>query len=83
MSDMVPTRWKLAPARSLEIIAYTAADLEYMTGIHKGTFDNWRYAQVGPRWLKVGGKVLYPADSFREWWRKQLEENGGPECDND
>lgn len=35
MSDMMPSRWKLAPARSLEVIAYTAADLEYMTGIHK------------------------------------------------
>lgn len=76
MSDMMPSRWKLAPARSLEVIAYTAADLEYMTGIHKGTWDQWRYERQGPKWLKIGSKVLYLADGFRRWWSKQLEENG-------
>lgn len=81
MSDMVPSRRKLATARSLEVIAYTAADLEYMTGVHKSTWDTWRSESCGPRWLKVGGgKVLYPADEFRKWWDRQLKENGGPEC---
>ena len=28
---------------------------------------NWRYADKGPRWFKVGKRVLYRADDVQAW----------------
>lgn len=69
------TRWSLAPNRDLKIIGYTAADLEYMTGISKNTFNTWRYEGRGPKYMQVEGKkIIYPVKEFNEWWDKQKAE---------
>lgn len=41
--------------------AYTTAEVEELTGIKQQTLANWRYLGKGPRFVKVGGKVFYPA----------------------
>ena len=39
-----------------------------MIGI--GTLANWRAARKGPRYVKVGGRVLYKLDDVLEWERR-------------
>lgn len=67
-----PGRAADPPERRMRIIGYTAADLEYMTGIKKATFDTWRSEGRGPQFMRVEGrKIIYPADRFEAWWREQ------------
>lgn len=40
-----------------------------------GTLSNWRVRGQGPRFIKVGRKVLYPVAELEAWERKHLKEN--------
>lgn len=40
-----------------------------------GTLANWRVRGQGPRFIKVGRKVLYPVAEIEAWERKNLKEN--------
>ena len=33
------------------------------------TLANWRSTGEGPRYTKIGGRVLYPVDAVTEWER--------------
>lgn len=38
------------------------------------SLQGWRQKEIGPPWVKVGGKtgaVYYPEDLFEEWQRSQ------------
>jgi hypothetical protein len=32
------------------------------------TMDNWRHLGIGPRFIRVGGRILYPVKFMDEWW---------------
>jgi hypothetical protein len=32
-------------------------------GISEGTLANWRAKDMGPRWIKVSGKVMYKSEA--------------------
>jgi excisionase family DNA binding protein len=36
-------------------------------GIPKGTLNNLRSARKGPRYYKVGKRILYRVDDFQKW----------------
>lgn len=35
------------------------------------TLANWRSTGEGPRYTKIGGRVLYPVDCVTDWERKR------------
>jgi hypothetical protein len=35
------------------------------------TLATWRSRKLGPRYVKIGGRVLYPADGVEEWEAKR------------
>ena len=39
----------------------------YGNAITIRTLANWRSTGQGPDYIKVGGKVMYPADAVLEW----------------
>lgn len=36
------------------------------------TLANWRSSEQGPRFVKIGGRVLYPLESVEEYENKRL-----------
>lgn len=61
-----------APRPGLQIAAYKASEIAYMTGISQGTLDRWRSEHKGPRAIRVEGVLVrYPASDFWQWWHKQ------------
>jgi len=32
------------------------------------TMDNWRHLGIGPRFIRVCGRILYPVKFMDEWW---------------
>ena len=40
-----------------------------------GTLANWRVKGCGPRFIKLGRKVLYPLAELEAWERANLKEN--------
>lgn len=40
--------------------------------IKPGTLVNWRIHNRGPRWVKVGQRVLYPLDAVVEYEQQSL-----------
>ena len=37
----------------------------------EATVRYWRHTGSGPEFIKVGRRVLYPADAYEEWLRAQ------------
>jgi hypothetical protein len=42
--------------------------------IKPGTLVNWRIKKRGPRWVKIGQRVLYPMDAVVEYERTSLNQ---------
>lgn len=42
--------------------------------VHPGTLSNWRVQGVGPRFIKLGRKVLYPVAEIEAFEREQLRQ---------
>lgn len=42
--------------------------------ITTGTLANWRTKKVGPSYMKMRGRVLYPLDSVVSWERENQRE---------
>lgn len=36
-----------------------------------GTLANWRWAGTGPKFARIGGRVLYPAYALEEWEQRR------------
>lgn len=32
-------------------------------GMSEGTLSNWRSKDMGPRWVRIGGKVMYKSEA--------------------
>lgn len=47
----------------------TPADVvaRYSGQISAGTLANWRCQGTGPKFIKIGGKVFYPANELETW----------------
>ena len=41
----------------------------------KGTLANWRVQGKGPKFVKIGRKVLYPTAEVMAYEKRQLREN--------
>lgn len=46
----------------------------YKGRINKITFANWRVRKRGPKFLKLGGRVLYPLKEVEAWEKANLKE---------
>lgn len=48
---------------------FTPAELvqRYRGSITIRTLANWRSTGEGPRYTKIGGRVLYPVDAVKTW----------------
>ncbi len=43
------------------------------------TLEQWRWRGVGPRFLKIGGRVIYPVDEIEAYEAGRLYQNtSGP-----
>lgn len=45
-------------------------------GIAEGTLANWRSAEKGPKFFKLGGRVLYAKWALDEWERRLARGRG-------
>lgn len=44
-----------------------------LLGIKPSTLAKWRALGIGPRWVKLGTRCLYPEDALEEFVRKQTQ----------
>lgn len=42
----------------------TTKDIHDIIGIPESTLSEWRGAGVGPRWVKIGRRVMYPREEI-------------------
>lgn len=49
----------------------TDKELAERWGMHKGSLANWRVQGIGPKFIKVGKKVLYAVSDVETWENKQ------------
>jgi len=52
---------------SNERISFTEAEVEALTGLRVKTLQRWRYLNQGPRFVRLGRCVRYPAADLRRW----------------
>ena len=45
----------------------------YKGAITERTLANWRSSGDGPKFTKIGGRVLYPLSFIEEWERKRTK----------
>lgn len=45
----------------------TAAETAAWLGLKAPTLTNWRYRGIGPRFVKVGGRVMYAETDVSAW----------------
>ncbi len=52
-----------------EVKYLTPADVvkRYNGQLSLGTLANWRCQGAGPKYLKLGGKIFYPANELEAW----------------
>jgi predicted DNA-binding transcriptional regulator AlpA len=43
-------------------------------GVTVSTLSNWRYRGTGPKYIKIGRKVLYRRADLTEWLEKQVHD---------
>jgi len=44
--------------------------------ITRRTMDNWRGLSVGPRFIRICGRIYYPVKFIEEWWDSQNPPEG-------
>lgn len=47
----------------------------YRNKIKVKTLANWRSNGEGPKYVKIGGAVLYPVEELEQWERKRIISN--------
>lgn len=50
-----------------ENVPIPAAEITQYTGIAKQTHNRWRHEGIGPRFAKLGRRVIYFSDDIRAW----------------
>ena len=56
---------------SSEKISYTETEVEALTGLRVKTLQRWRLINRGPRFVRLGRCVRYPADDLYRWITSQ------------
>lgn len=54
---------------------FTVDDLLVRWGgvIAKGTLANWRAKRIGPAYVKIGGRILYPVSVIETWEKTNMK----------
>lgn len=52
-------------------ISYTEAEVEALTGLRVKTLQRWRLTMQGPRFVRLGRCVRYPAQELQDWVNSQ------------
>jgi predicted DNA-binding transcriptional regulator AlpA len=52
---------------SNEKISFTEVEVEALTGLRVKTLQRWRYLNQGPRFVRLGRCVRYPAADLLRW----------------
>ena len=57
----------------------TQEELAARWRISPRTLEQWRWRGVGPRFLKIGGRVIYPSTEIEAYEAERLHQNtAGP-----
>ncbi|WP_431285592.1 helix-turn-helix transcriptional regulator [Humitalea sp. 24SJ18S-53] len=59
-------------ARRRDRAFLTQAELAYRWRLSERTLEKWRQQRIGPRHLRIGGRVRYPADEVERYEAAQL-----------
>ena len=60
-----------APLTFSDHLSPTELVKRWRNTISLGTLANWRSAGHGPRYIKVGGRILYRTDDIERWEAEQ------------
>ena len=52
-----------------------ARHIPLYTGIQRQTHARWRHEGIGPKFVRLGGRVFYRAGDVRAWIRGQVRQN--------
>jgi len=52
--------------------ALTPKDCENIYGLNVGTLANMRFQKIGPRYYKLGKKVLYRVEDIEQWLNENV-----------
>lgn len=52
--------------------ALTPQDCREIYGLNPGTLANMRFQRIGPRYYKLGRKVLYKAEDIERWLNENV-----------
>lgn len=44
------------------------------------TLANWRYLGTGPKFTRLGGRILYPIEALDEWEQKRTVDSTSEYC---
>ncbi|UYQ72875.1 helix-turn-helix domain-containing protein [Pelagibacterium flavum] len=65
-------RQPIAHKTSGALIGYvTTEELASSLGVHPTTLAKWRTARKGPPFARMGHRVLYNVDRFKQWLAEQ------------
>lgn len=53
----------------------TIEELASRWGMNTGTLGNWRIQGKGPKYVKIGRKILYPINEIETWETQQLKKS--------
>jgi len=56
--------------RKIERKSGTPYEMAQAYGLAEGSLANMRYKKVGPKYFKIGRRVLYFFDDFEQWLRQ-------------
>lgn len=51
-------------------------DLARRWRISERTLERWRWLGIGPDWIKIGGRVVYPLSAVEAFEAKQTRQGG-------
>lgn len=61
-----------ALSNATELISPSELASRYKGRVTERTLANWRSTGQGPRFIKVGGRVMYPVDAVIAWEQKRM-----------
>lgn len=56
----------------------TPKEVAAQLGVHTDTLKNWRAGGTGPKWFRMGPRLIrYPADGIEAWLAERPDSNRG------
>lgn len=55
-----------------ELLSPSELAARYKGRVTERTLANWRSTGQGPRFIKVGGRVMYPAEAVQTWEDRRM-----------